>query len=100
MNITRNNLKLLIKQVLNESRGMQHIDEDEREAKDLTWKKIVDNLSDEGFRLIVLKSLSNANKQDAEFMSDMFETLTKEEDKEIQQIIINNVERIYKEGEL
>ena len=99
MNINKNALKVLIKQVMNEARNSPESDS-EIADKELTWKKITDNLNDEGFRLVVLKSIANANKTDSEFMSDMFETLTKEEDKEIQQIIINNVEKIYKKDDM
>jgi len=99
MNINKNALKVLIKQVMNETRNSPESDS-EIADKELTWKKITDNLNDEGFRLVVLKSIANANKTDSEFMSDMFETLTKEEDKEIQQIIINNVEKIYKKDDM
>jgi len=95
MNINKTTLKLLIKEVLREAR-----DENEEQDKELTWKKIIDNLEDEGFRLIVLKAVTNANRDDPEFLADMFETLTNEEDREVQQILINHVERIYKEGEL
>ena len=79
MNINKNALKVLIKQVMNETRNSPESDS-EIADKELTWKKITDNLNDEGFRLVVLKSIANANKTDSEFMSDMFETLTKEEE--------------------
>ena len=97
MNINRNTLKFLIKQVIKESKDQTG---EEQLEKELSWKKIIDNLQDEGFRLLVLKSITNANAVDPEFISDMFETLTREDDREVQQIIINHLEKIYKDSEL
>ena len=97
MNINRNTLKFLIKQVIKESKDQTG---EEQQEKELSWKKIIDNLQDEGFRLLVLKSITNANAVDPEFISDMFETLTREDDREVQQIIINHLEKIYKDSEL
>ena len=99
LQVNKNILKFLIKEVIKESRERAS-DEEEEKEKELTWKKVTDNLTDEGFRLVVLKALTNANSTDSEFMSDMFETLTSEEDKEVQQIIINHIEKIYKQSDL
>jgi len=77
-------------------------DEEELD-RELTWKKITDNLNDtrdKGFRLNVLKAILNANSEDPDFMADMFETLTKEEDTEVQQKIIIELEKIYKEEQM
>ena len=98
--INRNNLKLIIKQVINESRGLPpDMSEEDKQDRELTWKKITDNLEDEGFRALALKAIKNANRDDPEFLADLFETLTKEEDKEVQEIIIRHIEKIYKEEE-
>ena len=43
--INRNNLKLIIKQVINESRGLPpDMSEEDKQDRELTWKKITDNL--------------------------------------------------------
>ena len=98
--VNRNNLKLLIKQVMNESRNLPpDMSEEDKQDRELTWKKITDNLEDEGFRQLTIKAIKNANREDPEFLADLFETLTKEEDREVQEIIIRHIEKIYKEEE-
>jgi len=102
MKLSRQNLKLLVKQVILEEREKPRYqqDEEDKNDKELTWKKITDNLTDEGFRLLIIKALKDANEDDSEFLSDMFETLTKEEDREVQQIIVKHVEKIYKQSDM
>lgn len=99
MKLNKNTLKFLIKEVIKET----YQPEGEELDRELTWKKITDNLNDtrdKGFRLNVLKAILNANSEDPDFMADMFETLTKEEDTEVQQKIIIELEKIYKEEQM
>ena len=99
MKLNKNTLKFLIKEVIKET----YQPEEEELDRELTWKKITDNLNDtrdKGFRLNVLKAILNANSEDPDFMADMFETLTKEEDTEVQQKIIIELEKIYKEEQM
>ena len=98
MILNRNNLKLLVKEVMHEARSIpDYVSDEEKQDKELTWKKITDNLEDEGFRLLTLKAIKNANSADPEFLADLFETLINEDDREVQEIIIRHIEKIYKE---
>jgi hypothetical protein len=111
MNITKNTLRYLIKEAMYgidmetpESHSYIENEVEEEVRHEISWAKVLDSLNpqreenSDHFRLIIIKAITNASEESSEFLLDMMEDVT--EDSEVRAILMNHVEKIFKNEEV